>query len=454
MDWKTLPGYDEKYANVSIKTHKTFGGKVISVLYGAKDENGNPVMPSASKDDGHGEWFGIETKEGYRMFSLKHPASEGGAVEYGTDHEDHALEDMEADLAHKQELCKQAKLVAESSDSDAADKVAALKEEFNAIPDWQTEKDAEYAEWFQRAISSVETFAAATAKNTEEKENLIKEAEALVDSQDWKNTQQKFNDLFNQWKEIGRAGDKDDALWEAFRSARKKFYDARDDYFANLDASRAENKAKKEELIAKAKEAVDNVKSYKTTGTVMNDLMEAWKGVKSAGHDVDEELWKQFNAIRQDFFAKRKSFFEERDTQRNESIEAKKELIIKAKEIAEKNDYSKEATEAMKQLDVEWKKIGYSGKDENDKLWDEFKAAKDVFWNGKHDDSQARFKALIDRKDEQIRNMREQINNLEERVYETDDFEDQRSLQRRADEKKSIIEDMKKDIEDLKSKLD
>ena len=35
MDWKTLPGFEEKYANVSIKPHKTFGGKVVTVLYGA-----------------------------------------------------------------------------------------------------------------------------------------------------------------------------------------------------------------------------------------------------------------------------------------------------------------------------------------------------------------------------------------------------------------------------------
>ena len=24
MDWKTLPGFEEKYAKVSVKTHKTF----------------------------------------------------------------------------------------------------------------------------------------------------------------------------------------------------------------------------------------------------------------------------------------------------------------------------------------------------------------------------------------------------------------------------------------------
>ena len=43
MDWRTLPGFDEKYSRITIKEHKTFGGKTIEVLYGAQDENGNPV---------------------------------------------------------------------------------------------------------------------------------------------------------------------------------------------------------------------------------------------------------------------------------------------------------------------------------------------------------------------------------------------------------------------------
>ncbi len=199
---------------------------------------------------------------------------------------------------------------------------------------------------------------------------------------------------------------------------------------------------------------VKDIKSYKATGDLMNSLMDSWKAVKSAGHETDEALWKEFSAARQEFFTKRRAFYEERDAQRKESIDAKRALIEKAKEIAARNDYSRETTDEMKQLDVEWKKLGYSGKDENDRLWDEFKAAKDVFWNGKHDASQARFKSLIDRKDEQIRNMREQVNRLEERVYETDDFEEEQDLNRRAAQKKNIIENMKKDIEDLKSKLD
>ena len=163
---------------------------------------------------------------------------------------------------------------------------------------------------------------------------------------------------------------------------------------------------------------------------------------------------KNSGSIRSGFAKERKAFFAKRDEERTQRTNAKEKLIAEAKEIAEKNDYSKETTERMKQLDVEWKKIGYSGKENNDALWEEFKAAKDVFWNAKHDNAQSRFKEIIDTKSEKIKSMREQINDLEERVFQTEDFERQQDLQRRANEKKAIVEDMKKDIENLKSKIE
>lgn len=448
MDWKTLPGFEEKYANVSIKPHKTFGGKVVTVLYGAKDAEGNPVLPSAKKEDGHGEWKGIQIGEEIRMFSVKHCVSEGGAVEYGTSHEDHALEDMENDLRKKQEICKKL------SETTSVEELEKLQAEFSAIEDWKTPKDAEYAERVEKALENVKSVQARQEENKAAKEKIISEAESIKDSQEWKTTQAKFAQLLEEWKNVGRAGDEDDALWDAFKAARNSFDTARKEFFKNLDANKAENKAKKEEIIAKAKAACEKVVSYKETTAVLDGLMEDWRSVKSAGHDADEALWEEFSSIRSGFAKERKAFFAKRDEERTQRTNAKEKLIAEAKEIAEKNDYSKETTERMKQLDVEWKKIGYSGKENNDALWEEFKAAKDVFWNAKHDNAQSRFKEIIDTKSEKIKSMREQINDLEERAFQTEDFERQQDLQRRANEKKAIVEDMKKDIENLKSKIE
>ena len=58
MDWKELKDFDEKFAKINIRKREgTFGGSVVEVLYGAKDADGNPVMPREDAEDGHGRWF-------------------------------------------------------------------------------------------------------------------------------------------------------------------------------------------------------------------------------------------------------------------------------------------------------------------------------------------------------------------------------------------------------------
>ena len=84
------PEFNDAFAKTKLKPHKTFGGKVVEILYGAKDAEGNPCAPKEGVEDGHGRWFGIEVNGDYRMYSWTHSKDEGGNTEYGTDHEDHA----------------------------------------------------------------------------------------------------------------------------------------------------------------------------------------------------------------------------------------------------------------------------------------------------------------------------------------------------------------------------
>ena len=123
--------------------------RVVEVLYGAKDENGNFVLPKEDQNDGHGRWFGIETNGEYRMFSWRKPAYLGGGVEYGTSHNDTALEDMENDLRKKQELCRQAENIS------TVEEFEEIRKQFEVIENWNTPKDEEYAIWFGKTLEKM-----------------------------------------------------------------------------------------------------------------------------------------------------------------------------------------------------------------------------------------------------------------------------------------------------------
>lgn len=452
MDWKTLPGFEEKFARITIKPHNTFGGKVVEVLYGAQDEEGNPVQPKEVGVDGCGRWYGVEADGEYTMYEWTHPACDGGNTEYGTEHKEGALEAMENDVRAKLALCRKAEDILKSGDN-TAEKIAALKAEWDAMTNWNTPKEKEYAERLENSLSSFNAKLERFKANAEEKAKLAAEAAELAVSTEWKKTQEAFRHLQDEWQEIGSAGDQDDELWEKFSAARKQFNDARRSYFDNLDEMRAKAETAKTALIEEAGKVLAGVKNWKQAGDKMNELMDSWKAAGSAGRDKDDDLWAQFNGIRKEFFDKRRAFFDERNEMRKKAIDAKKELIAKAQEIVDQNVFTKEITEKMKELDKQWKAAGNAGKEENDKLWDSFKAVKEVFWNAKHEDSLNRFREIIDRKQNSIKTIRAEVERLGEQEYETSDYTKIRSIQSRIEEKKQVIEKLQEEIKDLEAKI-
>lgn len=153
MDWKTLQGYEEKYAKITVKPHKTFDGKVIEVLYGALDENGQPTLAIEGHEDGHGRWYGIESNGEYMMLVWQKPVSQGGDIEYGTEFRENAVEELEKDVRHKQELCRRVEMFHAGT---SAEEIEAVKKEWEAIQNWKTAKEVEYKAWFDESLEKLE----------------------------------------------------------------------------------------------------------------------------------------------------------------------------------------------------------------------------------------------------------------------------------------------------------
>ena len=454
MDWKELKGFDEKFAKINIRKREgTFGGSVVEVLYGAKDADGNPVMPREDAEDGHGRWFGIDIDGEHIMFSLQKPASEGGEIEYTTDSGDHALEDMIAAIDRKQEICRTMAALEDSTDADAEEKFEALKQEWKTIKNWNTPKEASNTAWFNRLVESHSTHQEEIKRNIADKQTIIEKAKELAESTSWKETQAAFENLRREFRDIRSAGSMEDELWAQFKEYSNAFNAKRKEYFANLDQIRAASKVKKEEIIEQAKEVVKST-NFKAAGEKMNELMEEWKKAGSSGREFDDGLWAQFSELRKTFFDNRKAFFSEMRETQKKSAEIKNKLIDEVREIVEKSDFSKQITERMKEIDKEWKAAGFSGKDSNDTLWETFKEAKNKFWDAKHEDSQKRFKDIITRKEETLKKVRAEIEELQIKEYETEDFDRIRGIQKRVEEKREVADSLANDIKELNEKID
>ncbi len=89
-------------------------------------------------------------------------------------------------------------------------------------------------------------------QNYNQKLNLAIQAEGIADRTDWKEATNDILKLQTEWKSIGATPRKySDQIWKRFRAACDKFFEAKANYFNNIQDIEAENLKKKEELIQK-----------------------------------------------------------------------------------------------------------------------------------------------------------------------------------------------------------
>ncbi|MDO4500859.1 MAG: DUF349 domain-containing protein [Erysipelotrichaceae bacterium] len=204
------------------------------------------------------------------------------------------------------------------------------------------------------------------------KEAIIKEAKE-VSTKNYKEATAKMNELMERWKQAGRSDkETDDDLWAQFKAARDEFFEGKKAYFANLSESFAKNKEEKEAIIEEATKANAEMTNYKQIAAKMDELMESWKKIGSAGKEFEEELWNKFSEQRKLFYKNRKEYYAQMKETFATRAAAKEELIAEAKKHLARSEFSEEEVAAVKELRNKWKAVGNAGKDVEEGLWNEF----------------------------------------------------------------------------------
>ncbi len=138
----------------------------------------------------------------------------------------------------------------------------------------------------------------------------------------------------------------------------------------------------REKLVAEAEKLADS-KSWKVTTERFTAIVEEWKAIPRYDRAKENELWKQISSARTTFDKARRAHYSELDATRTQAKDAKEKLVKKAQELSSSKDWQKTTVEYRKLLD-QWKKAGRAGK-ADDKLWDQFRAAQDVFFSARNE---------------------------------------------------------------------
>ena len=162
----------------------------------------------------------------------------------------------------------------------------------------------------------------------------------------------------------------------------------------------------KKEIISLAKKLLDR-KDIVKASKELDSLNLSFKKAGRSSKELDDELFEEFKAVKNEFFAKKRVYFEELEKSNAEKISKKKDIISRAKEVVNIKN-SKEANEKMDALLEEWKSVGYAGK-EDDALWAEFSAVRKQF-NAKKKERHAEMLKLFEeratKKEELIKTMK------------------------------------------------
>jgi hypothetical protein len=207
----------------------------------------------------------------------------------------------------------------------------------------------------------------------EEKKAIIEQARKLLDKKEILAANRELDKLNNDFRKVGRAGNKeqDDELWNEFRQIKDEFYAKKRAFFEELDKANAEKREKKENIIERAKEIVNNIRDIREANAQMDALRKEWKEVGYSGKG-DEHLWKDFAKVMDEFQEKKKERHGEMLKLFEERAAKKEELIKKARILLANSEFTDEEIEKVKALRGEYKAVGFAGKDKDDDLYQRF----------------------------------------------------------------------------------
>jgi hypothetical protein len=131
----------------------------------------------------------------------------------------------------------------------------------------------------------------------QQKEKLVKEAEGLAESSDWKPTAARLKSLMREWKAIAHASREDEAaLWERFRAAQDAFFSRLSAVNAERDAAAREGQEAREKLLTEA-EAIDPSAGLAEAQAALRNLQDRWEKAPRAPRDIANALDERLAAV-------------------------------------------------------------------------------------------------------------------------------------------------------------
>ena len=221
--------------------------------------------------------------------------------------------------------------------------------------------------------------------STEKKKELIVQMQHMIDSKTHASDRSKnISKMHKEWKFLGRSS-QNEQLWKEFKKLSDLAYEPCKGYFKERKQQMAENLLKRREICelleAEHKQLLesDSEPEVSKLNKILSNTEKDWKAYAPIEQSKIRSLQKRFYEAINQLRKLRKSKL-------SASAKLKQELVNQAAELSKAED-NKYAMNEAKRLQQEWKKIGSTSYREDQKYWQDFRAACDKIFNKRNEGS-------------------------------------------------------------------
>jgi predicted DNA-binding protein YlxM (UPF0122 family) len=228
------------------------------------------------------------------------------------------------------------------------------------------------------------------ASRQKEKEQVIADLEKLINEEtNIGKAFQTFKELQTRWNEIGNVPSRE------YKNLQSIYHRHAHNFYYNMKLSKdlreldfKRNYEQRSQLLVKI-ESLLPMESVRGIERMINLYRMEWSELGPTAPETVEPLRTRYRELIGQVYQKIRSYHQEKQQEEVVHLETKKKILERAKGIAAENfDTPKQwqtMTETLNKLFDEWKATGFGPKSENDKVWEEFRAALNEFYRKKRD---------------------------------------------------------------------
>ena len=160
-------------------------------------------------------------------------------------------------------------------------------------------------DFFRRKAEHFKSIKGSMNENLEKKKQMCERAEALKDSQDWKNTAEILTKLQKEWKEVGPVAKKySDPIWKRFVSACDYFFEQKNKAEAVNRSEEQENLEKKKAIIEQLNDIDKEENPSDKSRNAIRELMKEWNSIGHVPFKDKDKIYKQYRVVVDSLFNK------------------------------------------------------------------------------------------------------------------------------------------------------